>query len=120
MPSYLSLLFPPPSLSPSLPLSSLPALLPSFPPTLPPPLTTSYCSVCIRSHLVATELVAFHHCGRGTGELGVWDWYIHLRHEGGGEEAYFIHLKGREGGREEKREEGGKEREGLKTRVHPT
>ena len=92
--------------------------------------------MCVRSHLVATELVAFHHCGRGTGELGVWDWYVHLRHEGGGEETYFIHLRGREGGREGgrergreeeekgrregKREEGEKEREGLKTRVHPT
>ena len=34
--------------------------------------------------------------------MGVWDWYVHLRHEGGGEETYFIHLKGREGGEKER------------------
>ena len=64
--------------------------------------------------------------------MGVWDGYVHLCHEGGGEETYVIHLREREGGREGrreeeekgrregKREEGGKERESLKTRVHPT
>ena len=71
----------------------------------------------VRSRLVATELVSFHHCGRGTGELGVWNGYINLRHEGGGEETHLIHLRRKEGEgkgeRKEGRKEGGRE-EGRK------